>query len=63
MRIFCSAKDFHIFPTKNNGVFVIFTYKTNETITNDVVNFEQLAPECKSYLTSLGESMIVVFNL
>ena len=45
MRIFCIAKDTHIFPTKNNRVFVIFTFKIfNETLTNNVVNFEQLAP-------------------
>ena len=36
MRIFCSAKDSHIFQTKNNS----------RTLTNDVVNFEQPAPEC-----------------
>ena len=26
VRIFCSAKDSHIFPTKNNSGFVIFTF-------------------------------------
>ena len=45
MRIFCTAKDSHIFPTKNNSGFVIFTFLDfNETFTNDVVNVEQLAP-------------------
>ena len=28
MRIFCTAKDSHIFSTKNNSVFVIFTVKS-----------------------------------
>ena len=42
MRIFCNAKDSHIFPTKNNSVFVIIL-NFNETLTNDLVNFEQLA--------------------
>ena len=37
-------KDSHIFSTKNNSVFVIF----NETLNNDVVNFEQPAPDCVS---------------
>ena len=47
MRIFCIAKDSHIFPTKNYSVFVIFTFKNfNETLTNDVVYFEQPAPVC-----------------
>ena len=41
MRIFCTAKDSHIFSTKNNSVFVIF----NKTLTNDVVNFEQPGPD------------------
>ena len=45
MRIFCNAKDSHIFPTKNNSVFVIFKFKNfNETLTNNNVNFEQPAP-------------------
>ena len=45
MRIFCSAKDSHIFSTKHDSVFVIFTFENcNEMLTNDVVNFEQLAP-------------------
>ena len=26
VRIFCTAKDSHIFPTKNNSGFVIFTF-------------------------------------
>ena len=34
------AKDSHIFPTKNNSIFLNF----NKMLTNDVINFEQLAP-------------------
>ena len=45
MRILCSAKDSHIFSTKNNSVFVILMFEIfNETLTNDVVSFEQLGP-------------------
>ena len=45
LRIFCTAKDSHIFPTKNNSVFVILMFLNfNETLANDVVNFEQQAP-------------------
>ena len=50
MRIFCNAKDFHIIPAKNYSVFAIFAYcnicilNFNEMLTNDVVNFKQLAP-------------------
>ena len=45
MRIFCTAKDSHIFPTKNNSIYIcnIYVLNFNETLTNDVTNFEQLA--------------------
>ena len=36
----CNAKDSRIFSTKNNSVFVILPFE----ITNNIVNFEQLAP-------------------
>ena len=45
MRIFCNAKDSLLFPTKNNGAFVMLSFEFNETVTNDVVNFEQPAPD------------------
>ena len=49
MRIFCNAKDSHIFPTKNNWVFdnVVGIYLTRWPL-NDVVRLtmlEQLGPE------------------
>ena len=45
VRILCSAKDSHIFSTKNNSVFVILMFEIlTETLTNDVVSFEQLGP-------------------
>ena len=44
MRIFCTAKDSHIFQTKNNCICNINVLNFNETLTNDVVNFEQPAP-------------------
>ena len=39
-----SAKASHVFSTKNIGKFKILTF-VNETLTNDVVSFEQLGPE------------------
>ena len=33
----CNAKDAHIFPTKNNSVFVIDILNFNETLISDVV--------------------------
>ena len=44
MRILCSAKDSHIFSTKNKCICNINVGNFNETLTNDVVSFEQLAP-------------------
>ena len=45
MRIFCNAKDSHIFSTKKyQRICNIYVLNFNETSTNDVVNFEQLAP-------------------
>ena len=45
MRILCIAKDSHILSTKNNSVFVIFMFGNfSRSLTNDVVNFEQLGP-------------------
>ena len=45
MRIFCSAKDSQIFSTKNNSIFCdIYFQNFNETLTNNVVNFEQPGP-------------------
>ena len=48
MRIFCTAKDSHIFFNKKlQRIYDICSQKFNETLTNDVVNFEQLGPEVK----------------
>ena len=42
MRSFRNAKASHIFSTKNTSIFQILTFKIfNETLINDVVNFEE----------------------
>ena len=43
MSNFCTAKATHIFSAKN---FRIFAYHSNfnESLTNDIVSFEQLGP-------------------
>ena len=40
MRIFCTAKDSHIFSTKNNSVFVIFTFEnlTKRKLTTSLIS-------------------------
>ena len=45
MKIFCIAKDSHIFPTKIKCICTNYVLNFNETLTNKVVNFKQLAAE------------------
>ena len=43
--VICNAKDSHILSTGNNSVFVILPFEIfHESLTNEVVNFEQLGP-------------------
>ena len=50
MRIFRTAKDSHIFSTKNNnGSVIIYVLNFNEMLTNEVVNFMELAPGYRNY--------------
>ena len=43
--VFANAKATHIFFSKNISVYVIFNYQSfNDTLTNDIVSFEQLGP-------------------
>ena len=54
MRILCTAKDSHIFSTKNNSVFVTLAdiCLTNLCL-NDIVKlicFEQLGPDVLTFL-------------
>ena len=41
---FCTAKATHIFSAKNFSIF-IFGVNFNESLTNDIVSFEQLGPD------------------
>ena len=50
MRIFRTAKDSHIFSTKNNnGLVIIYVLNFNEMLTNEVVSFVKLAPGYGNY--------------
>ena len=67
MSSFCTAKATHIFSAKNSyshffskkfqNICVSLDVNFNESLTNDVVSFEQLGPECtgehSSWLVSL----------
>ena len=45
MSSFCTAKATHIFSAKNFRIFAYqFVVNFNESLTNDVVSFEQLGP-------------------
>ena len=44
---FANAKTTHIFFSKNISVYAIFNDQSfNDTLTNDIVSFEQLGPDC-----------------
>ena len=43
---FANAKASHIFFSKNISIYAIFNDKSfNDTLTNDIVSFEQLGPD------------------
>ena len=43
---FANAKATHIFFSKNISIFAVFNDQSfNDTLTNDIVSFEQLGPE------------------
>ena len=47
MSSFCTAKATHIFSAKKfQHIRVSLDVKFNESLTNDIVSFEQLGPEC-----------------
>ena len=46
MSSFCTAKATHIFPAKKfQHICVSLDVNFNESLTNDIVSFEQLGPE------------------
>ena len=53
MSSFCTAKAPHIFSAKKFSIFayiVSLDVNFNESLTNDIVSFEQLGPDCKNCL-------------
>ena len=43
---FANAKATHIFSAKNISIYAIFSDQSfNDTLTNDIVSFEQLGPD------------------
>ena len=45
---FANAKATHIFVSKNISVYAVFDDQNfNDTLTNDIVSFEQLGPDCQ----------------
>ena len=49
MSSFCTAKATHIFSAKYFSIFAHHSVNFNESLTNDVVSFEQLGPDISSY--------------
>ena len=47
---FANAKATHIFLSKNISLYAIFNDESfNDTLTNDIVSFEQLGPEMYTF--------------
>ena len=47
---FAKAKATHIFFSKNISLYAIFNDQSfNDTLTNDIVSFEQLGPDLSAY--------------
>ena len=45
---FANAKATHIFFSKNNSIYAIFNNQSfNDTLTNDIVGFEQMGLDCQ----------------
>ena len=54
MSSFCSAKATHIFSAKHFSIFAVsLAVNFNESLTNDVVSFEQLGPDISTDLFCL----------
>ena len=54
MSSFCTAKATHIFSAKFQHISVSLDVNFNESLTNDVVSFEQLGPAIHTLLFILG---------
>ena len=47
MSSFCKCKSYSHFFSKNISIYAIFNDQSlNDTVTNDIVSFEQLGPAC-----------------
>ena len=52
------------FFNKNISIYVIFNdQRFNDTLTNDIVSFEQLGPDCFHFNCSYGGRPIVLYIL
>ena len=63
MSSFCKCKSYSHFSSKNNSVCAIFNDQSlNDTVTNDIVSFEQLGPVCqKLYKIFLRVQVIAIY--
>ena len=63
MSSFCKCKSYSHFFSKNISVYAIFNYQSfNNTLTNDIVSFEQLGPECLGNY-SIAPEMTHIFQI
>ena len=56
---FANAKATHIFFSKNIRLYAVFNDQSfNDTLTNDIVSFELLGPECQSVVLAISASKV-----
>ena len=61
---FCKCKSYSHFFSKNISVYAIFNGQSfNDTLTNNIVSFEQLGPDFFSLVSTLKALLIKIRNI
>ena len=64
MRSFCKCKSYSHFFSKNINIYAIFNDQSfNDTLTNDIVSFEQLGHDLFNQLTYSGSVFLIYMRV
>ena len=59
MSSFCKCKSYSHFFSKNNSIYAVFNDQSfNDTLTNDIVSFEQLGPDVSTLEKSVPDHCV-----
>ena len=58
----CTAKATHVFSKKSQHICVSLDVNFNESLTNDIVSFEQLGPEFLRGLDTLASYIAILYR-